>query len=296
MGALQATELGWRSSTGVSDFIPCVVSNNYSSVFSLALHRNVDSQGIVSWVDMGAAYDTIKTKFNIELSDFDDFLAFEGQLKNKEGAVNQSETETPVIRYGTGFYPLTPLYENCTKSGEEEDAGYYELALTRKPQPKQLNLNSDAVQYSLETVPNGLDLSLSPEIASCRKFDNWTLDGLGLPYPTQKVSPRLNSNSKSMQLNQVADNTSRYGRLYGETIKLTMNLDEERTRLFLAKMVVLRGEAFSVVTPLNFNFFAHLYPTNTSFQCILNKQDISLEFKGHKNINVSFSIQLVAVL
>jgi len=217
-------------------------------------------------------------------------------LKNKGGALQQSEVFTPVIRFADGFNPLTPLYENCTKSGDVQDSGYYELSFPPTNSPKQVNINSDAVQYEMSVFPNGDDLSLASAFDSCRSFTGWTLDGLGLPYPSSKVDPKLNTSIVSKQKNKGSSNQARYGVKYGEALKITLSLDEERTRLLLLKLKTIRGSQFDIVTPLNFNFFAHLYPTNTSFKCILYQPTIEVKTVGHKNLDVSFTIQLVEAL
>ena len=285
------SEISFRSPSGVSSTTPITVDSNYKSTYSLNMFKNTSSQGLISWVDMGLQYDTIKTKFDIEMENIADYLKdFENNLKG-----GQYETITPIISDAVGFYPLTPLYKSCVISGETPIDKYYELSITNKPQTKNLMITNKAVRYAIESVPNGLDLTLADTYPTCGNFTGWTLDGLDLPYTKNVAKGRLNIADKSHQLNKGAYNAKRYKRDFGETVNITMVLDEEKTRQLLSKLSVLRGSSFNIHTPLKYNFFAHLYPTNTSFNCILSKSDIVMEFVSHKNIKVSFSIQLLEV-
>jgi len=284
-------ELAFRTPIGVGSYTPIVVSNSYESTLSLALHKNIGSNGVLSWVDMGSEYDRINTKVNIELLNELDYLKeFEENLKGGE-----FQTVTPVIKGATGFYPLTPLYKSCVKSGEPPVDNYYELSITNYPEPSQVNITGDAVQYSLDVIPNGSVLTLADTFSGCGKYTGWTLDGLELPFPISMPSPSLNIVDKSIQLNKGAYNAKRYRREGGETVKIDLKLDEENTRQLLSKLSTLRGSQFDIVTPLNYNYFAHLYPTNSSFKCILNSENIGIKYNGHKDITVTLSIRLVGV-
>ena len=181
------------------------------------------------------------------------------------------------------------------KSGDTPIDNYYELAIANTPQPKQVNIGDSAVQYTIEAVANGVDLVLSSAFEECREFDGWTLAGVELPYAVSMPSPKLNIADKSSQLNVGAYNPKRYQREFGEAVKITMNIDEEKTRELLSTFQTIRGSEFTIVTPLNYNLFTHLYPTNTSFQCILDNSAISMKFAGNRDVTVSFYIKLLAV-
>ena len=284
-------EIAFRSPTGLSAWTPIVIDRGYSSKYRLAMHSNVGVNGFVSWADMTSEFDTIDSEIKIEmLNDSTNLIDFENNLKG-----GQYNTITPVIRDCAGLYPLTPLYKSCMKSGDTPVDNYYELSIDGFPQPKQLNLDNSAVQYTLDIIANGEDIALATSYPTCGKYTGWTLDGLDLPYPINMPKPKLNIADKSAQLNKGASNPKMYKREFGEIVKLDLNLDEEHTRLFLAKIYSLRGSIFTVSTPLNYNFFAHLYPTYTTFQCILASSEIAISTTGHKNIKVSFSIQIQAV-
>ena len=59
------SQIAFRDSVGVGDFTDIVVSKNYDATFSLNMFKNIGSEGVVSWVDMGAEYDLINSKFSI---------------------------------------------------------------------------------------------------------------------------------------------------------------------------------------------------------------------------------------
>ena len=277
--------IGFRTSDGLADITTATIDSSYSSTLSLALVKNIGCGGVVSWVDMGAEYDTLKSKLNVEiLNSGDNLIDFENNLKGS------TKTITPVISDAIGFYPLTPLYSNCGGV-----ANQYELSLINAPQPKSLMVTGKAVQYAFEVIPNSTTLTLASAYPSCGKYSGWTLDGLDLPYTTNVPKGRLNTVNKSAQLNSGAYNPQTYKREFGEAVKVSVHLDEEKTRQLLAKLKAVRGSQFDIVTPLNYNYFAHLYPTNTSFKCILSSNKVAVKVENHKNITVSFSIQLQAV-
>ena len=64
------SQIAFRDSVGVGDSTPIVVSKNYDATFSLNMFKNIGSEGVVSWVDMGAEYDLINSKLN-ENTDLD---------------------------------------------------------------------------------------------------------------------------------------------------------------------------------------------------------------------------------
>ncbi len=287
------SQIGIRTGTTVSHITDVVISQSYSSIFTLAIIKNVGANGLSSWVDMGEIYDTIESKCKIELLNTTTVLEdFESNLK---GSASGELTKTIVLQSTAGFYPLTPLYKKCVLSGDSKADNYYELSLTSQPQPQQVNIANSAVQYEFSVIPNGTDLTLADAYESCGNYTGWTLDGLDLPY-SENTKPVLNIVDKSKALNIGADNPRQIKKVNGESVKITLTLDEEKTRQLLAKLKALRGEEFTIVTPLNYNYFAHLYPTATSFKCILNDNKVSVDTSGHKNIKVSFSIQLTAVL
>ena len=291
------TEIGYRATAGIGGFIPVTVGHSYSTKLSLAMHKNIGVTGMASWVDMTAEFDTLKTSFKIEmLNSSDDLLSFENFLKMRNVYGANDESESLVIRFADGFYPLSTMYKGNYITGDTATDNQYDLAVTNKPQPTAINYSTDAVQYSFDVVPLGTELIPATPFASCQTYSGWTLDGLSLPYPESQPNGKLNSNSSAQQLNKGATLPYRYGNEYGETVDIAVEVSEETARQLLLKLSTIRGSKFTLIAPQSYRFFGNLYPSNTNFECILNDNVIEISTSNHNNITIKFSIQMQAVL
>jgi len=293
-------EIGFREgASGVVDnWIECEFDEKYTIDYELNMFKNVGSNKQISWVDMGVAFDTLKcSDAKIIIENVDDRLEiFESYLKQGSLTDPYRETVTPVIRGSEFFYPLSPLYKSNTRDGDPLTDHHYELGLMNMPQPKNYNLFTKVLSYKMAIFPNNGVLQLAGSFTSCDTFSSWTLDGLGLPFPEGQFAGELNSNSVSKQLNTGASNYSRYSLDYGEISKIGLRLDEENARLLLAKLGTVRGLPFDITAHESYYIFGHLYPSDTSFRCILSDSKIKIKTKGFRNWVITFSIQLVAVL
>jgi len=79
-------------------------------------------------------------------------------------------------------------------------------------------------------------------------------------------------------------------------VRVSVELDDENTRQLVSLFRNIRGASFTVIAPESYNLFAHLYPNNTTFECILNSEALELGYKNHNNIQATFSIQLTEVV
>ena len=296
-----ALNISWRTSSGLVDEINCEFKGNYETTYTLNMFYNIDTNGQISWVDMGAEFDTIISSIDVilestPLDDNQTFKAFENHLINQGGALQQNETNTLVISGAEHFFPLTPMYKSNMITGDDPVDFWYELSIGNHPQPKNYNIFTKVLTYDLDVFPNEGVLVLADAFATCDTFDSWTIDGLGLPYPDKQPSGKLNINHRASQLNTGASNHARYGVEYGEISKITVRVDEEHARLLLLKLQSLRGSTFTVVSPENYYIFAHLYDSPTGFECILSDNKIKVDIKNFRDITITFSVQLVGVL
>lgn len=293
-------EIGFRKEqTGtVDEWIECEFDEKYSIDYTLNMFKNIGSNGFISWVDMGSKFDSIKCKdAKVIIENSGDRLeTFESYLKQRNLSSGYTETVTPVIRGAEFFYPLSPLFKSNTRDSDPLTDNLYELGCKNLPQPKNYNMFTKVLSYKMEIFPNNGVLQFSDSFAVCDTFNSWTIDGLGLPFPNGQFSGELNSVSVSNQLNKGASNPSTYGREYGEISKVTLRLDEENARLLLEKLRNIRDSEFMVTAHNSYYIFGHLYPNESGFNCILSDNRIKVKSDGFRKWDITFSIQLVAVI
>ncbi|MEA1998010.1 MAG: hypothetical protein U9N61_01610 [Euryarchaeota archaeon] len=293
------TEIGWRSSAGVGDWVPCEFRAKYKTTLTLNMLKNIDASGFISWVDMGAVHDTIKASIEAVIENDSsnyNLTTFEHHLKNMSVAGVNRETHTPVIRFAESFNPFSFLYKSCTKSGDPLEDNRYEIAITNLPQPKEYNFFSKVLSYKMGIIPNGEILTPADPFPLCYSYSSWYLDGLGMPYPEKQFDGDINSRDKSKQLNAGSYTPGRYGVEFGETTKISVNVNEENARQILLKLKSLRCLSFPITASEKHNIFAHLYPTKTQFRCILEDNEIEVSVKNFRDITITFSIQLLEVI
>ena len=280
-----------------------VICGEPTTSLMLNMHRAIDTNGIVSWIDMGSVYDTIKSSFPIEL-DLAGSRIFEQYTKNK-GSSTTTNIKNIAIYDAAGFYPLSQMYksnliavDDFAPDAEIADGAFeYQLSLLNMPQPDNVNMFSDAVQYTLEVAPIKGLLVASDSITPCSAYNGWTLGGVDLPYSENEFNASLlNTNSLSTQLNDGTDNSFRVGRTYGEVAEISVLVDTAKAKELLLKIKSERGSQITCTFPLAYNPFAHIYEGVTDFYCILFNNDIGIKSLNHNNIEISFKLQVVGLV
>lgn len=257
---------------------------NYSTTLQLAMFKNVDSTGIVSWVDMGRESDQWGSTFTVEL----DRASAEAYEKGLKGEFASEVTLTGLA----GFYPFSPLFDYT---------GGVSVALDAVPVPDEVNLYGDAVQYEIGAVPSDNINLVLPEAdaqPSCGSIpEDWEIDaGVWLPYPDDGFRAVLNVRNGATRVNGGSVSTLEPFRDVGEVSKVTVRLDEEKARQLLALFTGNRGGGMSSSFPVEFSPFAHLYEAQTNFITRLASEEVTLKYYNPRNIDVSFQIQIIEVV